>query len=64
MSEEKYVLTPWGCLYGTLLDYGINVDHIPGKVGEHMVEDFMEAMVKAGHVAKAEESVDRSEESE
>lgn len=59
MSREKYVLTPKGCLYAVLLDY-VGPDHlldirkIQGKVGEHIVEDFMDAMVRAGHVARAE----------
>lgn len=51
-EEEKYVLTPWGCLYGTLIDYGIDVSRIKGRVGEHIVEDFMEAMEKAGYISK------------
>lgn len=50
-SNATYVLTPWGCLYGVLTEYGINVDHISGRVGTHIVEDFMDAMVEAGHVA-------------
>ena len=59
MSREKYVLTPMGCLYAVLLDY-VGPDHlldirkIQGRVGEHIVEDFMDAMVRAGHVARAE----------
>lgn len=53
-NEEKYVLTEWGCLYATLTDYGINVDHISGRVGAHIVEDFMDLMVGAGYIKKAE----------
>lgn len=53
-DDEEYVLTLWGCLYLTLLDYGIDASHIPGKVGEHIVEDFMEMMEKAGYVRKGE----------
>ena len=58
-SEEKNVLTPMGCLYAVLLDY-VGPDHlldlrkIQGRVGEHIVEDFMDAMVKAGHLVRAE----------
>lgn len=51
-DEEKYCLTPWGVLCSVLLDYNINVDHITGKMGEHLVEDFMDAMVTSGYVAK------------
>ena len=54
-EEEKYVITPWGCLVGTLLDYGVDVSHFTGRVGEHIVEDFMEAMEKAGYITKSEE---------
>ena len=53
-NEEQYILTEWGCLYATLTDYGINVDHISGKVGAHIVEDFMDLMVRAGYIKKAE----------
>lgn len=58
-SEEKLRLTPMGCLYAVLLDY-VGPDHlldirkIQGRVGEHIVEDFMDAMVKFGHLVKAE----------
>lgn len=52
-AEEDYVLTPWGCLESTLRDYGIDTSHITGRMGEHLVEDFMEAMVVSGHVGKA-----------
>ena len=51
-EEETYVITPWGCLYAVLLDYGIDVSHVRGRVGEHIIEDFMEAMEKAGYIAK------------
>ena len=54
-QEEEYVLTPWGCLSAVLYDYGIETDHIKGKVGEHIVDDFMDAMTVAGYVSKAGE---------
>lgn len=56
-SEEKLRLTPMGCLYAVLLDY-VGPDHlldirkIQGRVGEHIVEDFMDAMVKFGHLER------------
>ena len=53
-EEEKYVLTPWGCLYSVLMDHGVDVERIPGRVGVHIVEDFMDAMMRAGYVGKAE----------
>ena len=51
-DEEKYVLTPWGCLYMVLTDYGVDVKNIPGRIGVHIVEDFIDEMVRAGHVEK------------
>lgn len=58
-SEEKYVLTPMGCLFGVLLDYVgpdylLDIRKIQGRVGEHIVEDFMDAMVKSGHLVRVE----------
>lgn len=53
-KEERYVLSEWGCLSLTLNDYGINTDKIPGRVGKHIVEDFMELMCKAGYIVKNE----------
>lgn len=63
-SEEKYRLTPMGCLYAVLLDY-VGPDHlldirkIQGRVGEHIVEDFVDAMVRTGYLGRKddEESV-------
>lgn len=54
-EEEKYVLTPWGCLMGVLMDYGIDISHITPKMGEHMVDDFLKNMVKAGHIEEVGE---------
>lgn len=53
-NEEQYVLTEWGCLGSTLKEYGVDVSHITGRVGKHIVDDFMDAMCKAGYVEKKE----------
>ncbi len=53
-TEEKYVLSEWSCLASVLNEYGINVSHITGRVGAHIVEDFMDAMCNAGYVSKKE----------
>ena len=56
-SEKKLRLTPVGCLYAVLLDY-VGPDHlldirkIQGRVGEHIVEDFMDAMERQGYLRK------------
>lgn len=57
-DDDMFCLTPWGCLSAVLEDYGIDTDGIMPKVGEHMVNDFMELMVKQGHVGKAEKDAD------
>lgn len=51
-SEEKYCLTEWGCLSSVLAEYGIDVSHITSTIGKHLVDDFMDAMCKAGYVGK------------
>ncbi len=56
-DETKYMVTPWGCLYSVLSDYGIEVGHVAGRVGAHIVDDFMDAMTRAGYVAKKDEEV-------
>lgn len=57
-DEERYVLSEWGCLSVTLNEYGIRTDNISGRVGKHIVEDFMDAMCRAGYVAKSERMED------
>lgn len=52
-EDENYVLSPWGCLYAVLLDYNIDLSYVKGRVGEHIVEDFMDAMVNCGYISKA-----------
>lgn len=53
---ERYVLTKMGCLVVTLNSYGFDIpDYITGAIGDHIVDDFMEAMQLAGYVAKREE---------
>lgn len=55
-NGEGYRLTKWGCLVVTLNNYGFDIpDYITGMVGDHIVDDFMEAMQLAGYVAKREE---------
>lgn len=51
-NDVKYVLSPWGCLSVVLRDYGIDISRISGKVGSHIVEDFMELMEKSGYILK------------
>ena len=53
-EEEKYVLAPWGCLCVVMDDYNIDYSHLTPIMGKHMVEDFMDAMERAGHVSSVE----------
>jgi len=46
-EDETYSLTPWGCLYSVLLDYGIKLN-ISGRVGDMIIEDFVDLMDKQG----------------
>ena len=46
-ADETYSLTPWGCLYSVLLDYGIKLN-ISGRVGDMIIEDFVDLMDKQG----------------
>ena len=53
-DDEKWGLTPWGCMHAVLKEYGYDPERLTPKMGEHMVEDFMAMMVTAGIVAKKE----------
>ena len=57
-DDVKFVLTEWGCLSSVLIDYGVDISRVTGKIGEHIVEDFMELMVKCGYIGKAEDKED------
>lgn len=54
-EDETYSLTPWGCLYSVLQDYGINLG-VSGRVGAQIVEDFMDLMVKQDYVRVVEDN--------
>ena len=54
-ADEIYQLTPWGCLYSVLQDYGIELN-ISGRVGAMIIEDFMDLMVKQGHIRAVEDN--------
>ena len=60
-DDDKFVLTEWGCLSSVLTDYGVDVSRVTGKIGEHIVEDFMELMCKCGYIGRAENSDIQSE---
>ena len=60
-DDDKFVLTECGCLSSVLTDYGVDVSRVTGKIGEHIVEDFMELMCKCGYIGRAENSDIQSE---
>ena len=49
-EDETFALSPWGCLYAVLKDYGVDISGITSQIGKHMVNDFMELMVKSGNI--------------
>ena len=57
-DDDKFVLTEWGCLSSVLTDYGVDVSRVTGKIGEHIVEDFMELMCECGYIGRAEDKED------
>ena len=48
-ESEEHCLTPWGCLLAILSDYGIEIEGIAGKAGEHIVDDFMDLLIENGY---------------
>lgn len=50
--EEIYHLTPWGCLSVVLTDYGVDISGITPAIGVHLVEDFMDSLVRQGLLVK------------
>lgn len=55
-EDERYVLTPWGCMTAAAADYNIDLSHMTAKMGQHFVEDFMEYMETAGYLVKGGEN--------
>lgn len=51
-DNEKFVLSPWGCLYCAFEDFGLKLPDISGKMAESLMKDFFEIMEHAGIVEK------------
>lgn len=51
MPEEKYRLTEQACMQAVLADFGIDVSLPMAKA---IMEEFMELMVKQGHIARSD----------
>ena len=46
-DNERYVLTPWGCLHCAFDDFGLRLPEISGKMAEALMNDFFEIMEHA-----------------
>ena len=55
-DNDVFILSEWGCLRNVLVDYGVDVSRVTGKIGEHIVEDFLELMCKCGYIGRVENS--------
>lgn len=55
-DDGPFQLTPWGCMIAVFDDYNIDWSHLTGKMGEHLVNDFMDLMQAQGYVVKADDT--------
>lgn len=53
-EDDVFELTPWALLREVLISYKVDVDDISGRVGKHIVEDFMDLMMEQGYARKVE----------
>lgn len=56
-DNEKFVLSPCGCLYCAFEDFGLKLPDISGKMAEALMDDFFEIMEHAGIIEKKNESL-------
>ena len=54
-DNERYFLTPWGCLCCAFGDFSIKPPEISGKMADALMNDFFEIMETAGIVEKKNE---------
>ena len=55
-DNERYFLTPWGCLCCAFGDFSLKPPEISGKMADALMNDFFEIMETAGIVEKKNES--------
>lgn len=53
-DNERYFLTPWGCLCCAFGDFSLKPPEISGKMAEALMDDFFEIMEMAGIIEKKE----------
>lgn len=55
-DNERYFLTPWGCLCCAFGDFSLKPPEISGKMADALMDDFFEIMEAAGIIEKKNES--------
>lgn len=55
-DNERYFLTPWGCLCCAFGDFSLKPPEISGKMADALMDDFFEIMEAAGILEKKNES--------
>lgn len=53
-DNERYFLTPWGCLCCAFGDFSLKPPEISGKMADALMDDFFEIMEAAGILEKKE----------
>lgn len=53
-DDERYLLTPWGCLCCAFADFNLKPPEFSGKMADALMDDFFEIMETAGTVEKRE----------
>ena len=51
-DNERYFLTPWGCLCCAFGDFSLQPPEISGKMADALMDDFFEIMEAAGILEK------------
>lgn len=51
-DNERYFLTPWGCLCCAFGDFGLKPPEISGKMADALMDDFFEIMEATGILKK------------
>ena len=51
-DNERYFLTPWGCLCCAFGDFSLKPPEISGKMADALMDDFFEIMEAAGIIEK------------
>lgn len=55
-DNERYFLTPWGCLCCAFVDFGLKSPEISGKMADALMDDFFEIMEAAGIIERKNKS--------